>query len=65
MPIDAILALDKTVNFPRVKTALAEFIGTTLSRKSREPSSFKYGAAGVNSDVIIISIYRRRDYSDQ
>ena len=65
MPIDAIVALDKTVNFPHVKSALAEFIGATLSRKSREPSSLKYGAACVNSDVLIISIYRRPDYSDQ
>ena len=52
MPIDAVAALEKTVSFPHVTTALAEVIGATLSRNSREPSSKEYGEGGVNSDVI-------------
>ena len=55
MPIDAVAALEKTASFPHVTTALAEVIGATLSRNSREPSSEEYRAGGVNSDVIALS----------
>ena len=55
MPIDAVAALEKTASFPHVTTALAEVIGATLSRHSREPSSEEYGAGGMNSDVIALS----------
>ena len=44
MPIDAVAALEKTASFPHVTTALAEVIGATLSRNSRESSSEEYGA---------------------
>lgn len=46
MPIDAVAALEKTASFPHVTTALAEVIGATLSRNSREPSSEEYGVGG-------------------
>ena len=55
MPIDAVAALEKTASFPHVTTALAEVIGATLSRNSRESSSEEYGAGGVNSDVFALS----------
>ena len=55
MPIDAVAALEKTASFPHVTTALAEVIGATLSRNSRESSSEEYGAGGLNSDVIALS----------
>ena len=55
MPIDAVAALEKSASFLNVTTALAEVIGATLSRNSREPSSEEYGAEGVNSDVIALS----------
>jgi hypothetical protein len=55
MPIDVVAALEKTASFPHVTIALAEVIGATLSRNSRESSSEEYGAGGVNSDVIALS----------
>lgn len=36
MPIDAVAALEKMASFPHVTTALAEVIGATLSRNSRD-----------------------------
>ena len=44
MTIDAVAALEKTASFPHVTTALAEVIGATLSRNSRELSSEEYRA---------------------
>ena len=55
MPIDAVAALEKTASFPHVSTALAEVIGATLSRNSREAGASDYGVGGVNSDVIALS----------
>jgi hypothetical protein len=46
MPIDAVAALEKTSSFPHVTTALAEVIGATVSRNSREPTSKDHGAGG-------------------
>jgi len=38
-----------------VTTALAEVIGATVSRNSRESEASDHGAGGVNSDVIALS----------
>lgn len=50
-----LLTWKKTASFPHVTTALAEVIGATLSRNSREPSSEEYGAGGLNTDLIALS----------
>lgn len=62
MPIDAVAALEKTSSFPHVTTALAEVIGATVSRNSRESEASDHGAGGrkFRCDCVIATL---RDFN--
>ena len=53
MPIDAVVALEKSASYPHVTSALAELQGISLNHDEHRPNADRPG--GVNSDVIALS----------
>ncbi|MEM1273168.1 MAG: hypothetical protein AAGF88_05080 [Pseudomonadota bacterium] len=53
MPIDAVVALERSSRFPHVTTALAELNGITLSYNASPRNDSESG--GVNADVVALS----------
>ncbi len=53
MPIDAVVALERSAKYPHVTSALAELQGISLSYSERRTNTENSG--GVNTDVIALS----------